>query len=162
MVIIVTGVTGAGKTTVGTALAAELGWRFVEGDQLHPPANVAKMRAGMALNDADRAPWLASLHAIIARAIDRREHLVVACSALRERYRETLRGDLRTVRFVLLEVPEEVATARAAGRTGHFAGPGLVPSQFAALENPSADALIVDARQHPNHIVTLIRDAFGV
>jgi gluconokinase len=162
MVIIVTGVTGAGKTTVGTALAAELGWRFVEGDQLHPPANVAKMRAGMALNDADRAPWLASLHAIITRAIDRREPLVVACSALRQRYRETLRGELRSVRFVLLKVSEEVATGRAAKRAGHFAGPGLVPSQFAALEDPSADVLIVDATQHPNHVVTLICDAFGV
>jgi gluconokinase len=162
MVIIVMGVTGSGKTTVGTALAAELGWRFVEGDQLHPPANVAKMRAGMALNDADRAPWLAAVHAIMARAIDRREHLVVACSALKERYRETLGGDLRPVRFVLLKVPEEVATARATGRRGHFAGPGLVPSQFAALEDPSADALIIDATQPPDRVVTIICDAFGL
>jgi gluconokinase len=162
MVIIVMGVTGSGKTTVGTALAAEVGWRFVEGDQLHPPANVAKMRAGMALNDADRVPWLAAVHAIMARAIDRREHLVVACSALKERYRETLRGDLRPVRFVLLKVPEEVATARAAGRRGHFAGPGLVPSQFAALEDPSSDALIVDATHSPDRLVTIICDAFGI
>jgi gluconokinase len=162
MVIIVMGVTGAGKTTVGTALAAELGWRFVEGDQLHPPANVAKMRAGIALADADRAPWLAAVHAIVTRAIDRREHVVVACSALKERYRESLRGSLHGVRFVLLRVSEEVAVARAAGRTGHFAGPGLVPSQFAALEAPSADTLTVDATPTPNRIVGIIRAAFGV
>jgi gluconokinase len=162
MVIIVMGVTGAGKTTIGMALAAELGWRFVEGDQLHPPANVAKMHSGSSLSDDDRAPWLAAVHAIAARAIDRRERLVVACSALKERYRETLRGNLHTVRFVLLRVPEEVAVARAAERTGHFAGPDLVPSQFAALEDPSADALTVDATLPPDRIVALIRDAFGV
>jgi gluconokinase len=162
MVIIVMGVTGAGKTTIGAALAAELGWRFVEGDQLHPPANVAKMQTGTPLTDADRAPWLAAVHAIVARAIDRREHLVVACSALKERYRVALRGDLRTVRFVLLRVPEDVAVARVAERKGHFAGPALVPSQFAALEDPSADALTVDATLSPDRIVHIIRDAFGV
>jgi gluconokinase len=162
MVVIVMGVTGAGKTTVGTALAAELMWRFVEGDLLHPPANVAKMRAGVALTDADRAPWLAAVHAIVSRATDRREHLVVACSALRERYREALRGNLRDVRFVLLKVPEDVAAARAAGRAGHFAGPELVPSQFAALEAPSTEALTVDATLPPDRIVAVIRAAFGL
>jgi gluconokinase len=162
MVIVVMGVTGAGKTTIGTALAAELGWRFVEGDQLHPPANVAKMHAGIPLSDADRAPWLAAVHAIIAHAIDRREHLVVACSALKEHYREALRGDLRNVRFALMNVPEAVAAARAAERKGHFAGPELVPSQFAALEEPSADALTVDATLPPARVVAIIRDAFGV
>jgi gluconokinase len=162
MVIIVMGVTAAGKTTVGTALAAKLGWRFVEGDQLHPPANVAKMHAGIALSDADRAPWLAGVHAIVSRAIERREHLVVACSALRERYREILRGSLPTVRFVLLKVPEEVAVARAAQRTGHFAGPELVPSQFAALEIPSTGALTIDATLPPDRVVAVVLDAFGL
>jgi gluconokinase len=162
MVIIVMGVTGAGKTTVGTALAAALGWRFVEGDQLHPPANVAKMHAGTPLSDADRAPWLAAVHAIVAHAIDRREHLVVACSALKERYRVALRGELWNVRFVLLKVPQDVAMARVAERKGHFAGPDLVPSQFAALEDPAVDALTVDGTLPPDRIVPVIRDAFGV
>lgn len=161
MVIIVMGVTGSGKTTIGTALAAELGWRFVEGDQLHPPSNVTKMHSGIPLTDADRAPWLAAVHAVVARATDRREHLVVACSALKERYREVLRGDLRTVRFVLLNLTEDVAVARVAERQGHFAGPELVPSQFAALENPTVDALTVDATLPPDRIVHIIRDAFG-
>ena len=87
---------------------------------------------------------------------------MVACSALKERYREALRGDLRNVRFALMKVPEAVAAARAAGRKGHFAGPELVPSQFAALEDPSADALTVDATLPPAQVVAIIRDAFGV
>src|SRR5690348_440910 len=92
VVVVVMGVSGAGKTTVGTALAAALGWRLVEGDDLHPAANKDKMRAGVPLSESDRTPWLATLHAVIVQAIDRREHLVMACSALRDRYREVLRG----------------------------------------------------------------------
>jgi gluconokinase len=162
LTVVVMGVSGCGKSTVGQRLAQTIGATFLDADDFHPPANVAKMQTGTPLSDADRAPWLAAVHAIVARAIDRREHLVVACSALKERYREVLRGNLRTVRFVLLNVPEDVAVARAAGRQGHFAGPELVPSQFAALENPSADALTVDATLPPDRIVHVIRAAFGV
>src|SRR6185295_19670532 len=97
------GVAGAGKTTIGQRLAAELGWRFVEGDALHTPAAVEQMRAGTPLTDADRESWLNALHAIVAAAADRRQPLILSCSALKARYRQTLRGDLRGVRFVYLE-----------------------------------------------------------
>jgi len=155
------GVSGAGKTTAGTALASALGWRFVEGDELHPAANKDKMRAGIPLSENDRTPWLAALHAVIVQAIDRREHLVVACSALKERYRAVLRGDCRGVRFVYLKVAQGVAVERSAVRVGHFAGPALVPSQFATLEEPE-DALTIDATLPPDQIVAAIRREFGI
>jgi len=155
------GVSGAGKTTAGTALASALGWRFVEGDELHPAANKDKMRAGIPLSENDRTPWLAALHAVIVQAIDRREHLVVASSALKERYRAVLRGNCRGVRFVYLKVAQGVAVERSAVRVGHFAGPALVPSQFATLEEPE-DALTIDATLPPDQIVAAIRREFGI
>jgi gluconokinase len=161
MVVVVMGVSGAGKTTVGTALAVSLGWRFVEGDQLHPVANTEKMRAGVPLTESDRVPWLAAVHAVLERAVERRESIVIACSALKERYREVLRGDCRGVRFVYLKVLQPLAEARSATRAGHFAGPALVPSQFATLEEP-AGALTVDGSLPPEAIVAAIRDAFGI
>src|SRR5512146_128367 len=98
MVIIVMGAAGAGKTTIGRAFAAELGWPFVEGDEFHPAGNVRKMHAGVPLTDADRAPWLRRLAEVIARAVERRESIVLACSALRQSYRDVLRNDHRAVR----------------------------------------------------------------
>ena len=163
MIIVVMGVTGAGKTTVGSALAAALDWRFVDGDTLHPAANVERMRAGISLTDADREPWLAALHALIVQAAGRRDSLVLACSALKERYRVALAGDGRGIRFVYLKLPERVAAARAAHRPGHFASPAIVPGQFAALEEPSAaDALIVDATAPPERLVAEIRAELGL
>jgi gluconokinase len=161
VVVIVMGVSGAGKTTVGTALASALDWRFVEGDQLHPAANKAKMHAGVPLTEADRAPWLAALHAMIVHAVDRRENLVMACSALTDRYRGVLRGDCRGIRFVYLKVGQGVAAARSAARAGHFAGPALVPSQFATLEEPD-DALTIDATLAPDRIVAAVRRDLGL
>ncbi len=155
------GVAGSGKTLIGRALAAELGWRFVDGDDLHSEANVAKMRAGIPLDDNDRAAWLQALHGIIARALDRREHLVVACSALKERYRQTLRGGLRQVRFVHLAADEQTLRKRLESRRGHFAGPQLLRSQLADLE-PPADALTVDATAAPEEILWAIRREFGL
>ena len=119
------------------------------------------MHAGVPLTDNDRAPWLASLHRIIARAVGRREHLVVACSALREQYRRVLRDDLRPVRFVYLRATEQALGRRLAERVGHFAGPALLNSQLATLEEP-ADALAVDAEQPPTKIVDAIRYEFGL
>ena len=155
------GVSGAGKTTVGTRLASAPGWRFVEGDELHSAAHKEKMRAGVPLTESDRAPWLTALHAVIERARERREHLVIACSALKERYRTALRGDGRGVRFVYLQVPQTVAVARSAARAGHFAGPALVPSQFATLEEPG-EALTIDATLPPEQIVSVIRRELGI
>lgn len=161
MVIVVMGVTGAGKTTVGSTLAGTLGWRFVDADDLHPAANIAKMAAGVPLTDADRAPWLSALAALIERAIDRREHLVIACSALKERYRAALRAHCRSVRFVYLQVAPEVASSRAGHRGGHFAGASLVATQFETLE-PPADALVLDGTIEPEHLVAAIRTEFGI
>ena len=157
------GAAGAGKTTIGARLAADLTWPFVDGDDRHPPRNVAKMHAGIALTDADRAPWLASLHATVARATDRRENLVLACSALTRSYREVLRGDSRSVRFVYLKTSEGELSRRLSDRTGHFVGPALLASQLATLEEPSSqEALTLDAGWTPDRIVRAIRREFGV
>jgi gluconokinase len=161
VVVILMGAAGAGKTTVGRALAEQLGCRFVEGDDYHSPAAIAKMHAGVALSEADRLPWLASLHTVIVSALDRRETLVVACSALKERYRDLLRGDLRTVRFVYLEAGADTLAQRLAERHGHFAGPALLASQLADLE-PPRDALTIDATQSPAAIVAVVRHEFGL
>jgi gluconokinase len=163
MVIVVMGVTGAGKTTVGSSLAAASGWRFVDADTLHPAANVEKMRAGVPLTEADRAPWLAAVHAVVARAIERREPLVVACSALARRYRIAIAADLRGVRFVYLRVPETIAASRTAQRRGHFAPAAIVAAQFTTLEEPTpADALVVDGTQPPEQIVAAVQTDFGL
>jgi gluconokinase len=161
VVVVLIGAAGAGKTTVGRALAEAVGWRFVDGDDYHSPASIARMRAGVALTDADRAPWLASLHRVIATALDRRERIVVACSALREEYRRTLRGGLPGVRFVHLAADEVTLRQRLEHRPGHFAGAALVASQVATLE-PAADALVVDATGPPPAIVDRIRYEFGL
>jgi carbohydrate kinase (thermoresistant glucokinase family) len=161
VVVVLIGAAGAGKTTVGTALAAALGWRFVDGDDYHASSSIAKMRSGVPLSDGDRGPWLASLHRVIAAALDRREHLVVACSALRDRYRRTLEGDLHPVRFVYLEADEPTLRRRLAERSSHFAGPALLASQLATLEKPG-DALTIDATRPPDQIAAAIVYEFGL
>jgi carbohydrate kinase (thermoresistant glucokinase family) len=161
VVVIVMGAAGAGKTTVGQALAGTLRWRFVEGDDYHSVEAVAKMRGGQALTDADRRPWLAALHAVVEAAIVRREPLVVTCSALHERYREVLRGTLRGVRFVYLKADAPTLRGRLTTRTGHFAGPALVASQLAALEEPR-DALTIDATRPVDEIVDAVRYELGL
>ena len=143
MRVVVMGVAGSGKSAVGVALADALGARFVDADGLHPEANVAKMSAGVPLTDDDRWPWLERVSDVLASG----DPVVVACSALRRRYRDALRA-AGGVRFVLLDVDQATATERAARRAGHFMGPGMVASQFAALERPAADeddVIVVDA-----------------
>jgi gluconokinase len=161
VVVILMGAAGSGKTVVGRALAAELGWGVADADDFHSPANVERMRRGVGLTDAERGPWLAALHAAIARAADRREHLAVACSALKERYRQTLRGDVRGVRFVHLEADEATLRRRLQDRPHHFAGPTLLASQLRDLE-PPCDALTVDATWPVDRIVAAIRREFGL
>lgn len=161
--IVVMGVAGAGKTTVGRALAAALGRAFHDADDFHPPANVERMRRGIPLTDADRAPWLAALRELIAASRARGEAMVLACSALRAAYRVALvppGAPADAVHFVHLEVPPALAERRLAERPGHFMPPSLVTSQFATLEPPD-DALRVDAAREVEKLVREIRGALG-
>lgn len=133
MRVIVMGVSGCGKTTFGVALAERLGIPFIEGDRLHPPANIAKMSAGTPLEDADRWPWLAAVGAALAAE----ESAVASCSALKRVYRERLRDAAgRGLRFVWLDLPLAALRERMATRTGHFMPSGLLDSQIATLESP--------------------------
>jgi gluconokinase len=141
--VVVMGVSGCGKTSVGRALAQRLGARFIDGDDFHPPANVEKMRAGVPLDDVDRAPWLARLNAVLRHATARDEPVVLACSALRQRYRDALADRLPGVRFVHLSGSPELIAARLAQRRHRYMPASLLASQFAALEPPS-DAVVVD------------------
>jgi carbohydrate kinase (thermoresistant glucokinase family) len=132
--LVVMGVAGCGKTTVAERLAAELGWAFAEGDAYHPPANVAKMSAGLPLDDDDRGPWLEALAGWIAAREAKGRSSIVACSALRRAYRDILRGGAPLVRFVHLHGDFDLLAARIGAREGHFFPPELLASQFEALE----------------------------
>lgn len=160
-VIVVMGTAGAGKTTVGKRLAAVLGWDFLDGDDLHPPANVAKMRRGEPLTDADRAPWLERLRERIARYLAEDQGAAIACSALRHGYRERLRVDPERVRFVYLKGAYPLLRRRLRSRTGHFVKPSMLASQIATLEEPR-HALVIDAALPVDAIVARIRAALGV
>jgi gluconokinase len=163
MVIVVMGPAGSGKSTVGSALAADLGWPFIEGDDHHPAENVHLMQAGQALADEHRMPWLRDLHEIIGRVMNRREHAVIACSALKAGYRDLLRGDLRPVRFIYLQAGRALLSARLDRRVHHFAGPALLDSQLADLELPDSDsAITMDAARQPAILVAMIRRELGV
>lgn len=158
------GVAGAGKTTVGRALAASLGWDFHDADDFHSAANVAKMRAGTPLTDADRAPWLDALRALLARHLDARTPMVLACSALRAAYRRALRPDDASegsMAFVQLDVSPLVAERRLAARRGHYMPATLVASQFATLEEPG-DALRLDGARPVPELVSQIVDRLAL
>jgi gluconokinase len=161
MVIIVMGVTGAGKTTVGERLAAELGWRFHDADDFHPEANKAKMHAGIPLTDEDRWPWLRALRAVIEQALADGAGAVVTCSALKRAYRDVLSGGLAGVRYVHLTGDPRVLEARLAGRRGHFMNPALLESQIATLETPEG-ALEVDVALTPAEQVAAIRAGLDI
>ena len=150
------GVAASGKTTVGRPLAAALGWRFLDADDFHSARSRAKMRAGQPLTDRDRLPWLERLHAILAEAVAAQRPVVLACSALTERYRRTLIGRLRRVRLVYLRITPRVARRRIAART-HFFNPGLLTNQFEILEEP-ADAIAVDASRSLRDLVAEISE----
>src|SRR5579875_39498 len=146
MILIVMGVSGAGKSTVAQALVRATGWQFAEGDDYHSEANRRKMHSGIPLNDEDRAPWLAALHEVLLRWAERGEDGIMTCSALKQAYRDVLFKGLPkdSYRFVLLDVPRDELQKRLEHRAGHFMSPSLLDSQLATLETPQ-DALRIHA-----------------
>ena len=162
MIVVLMGVSGSGKSTVGKVLAERLGWEFIEADDYHPTANVEKMRRGVPLTDADRGPWLDVLRRKVDETCDRGQNAVLACSALKHAYQEYLaRDEPECVRYVYLHGSEELIRQRLAKRKGHFMNPALLHSQFETLE-PPADALRVDVTPPPEEIADEIRRRLGL
>jgi gluconokinase len=159
MIVIVMGTTGSGKTTIGSLLAKRMGWKFVDADDFHPPSNVEKMKQGIPLTDADRQPWLKALHDKIVEWTAEKRSVVLACSALKQSYRDELRAS-SDVKFVYLKGSYQLFRERVLARKGHFAKQDLLASQFATLEEPT-DAIIVDATPSPEQIVSDVRRKLG-
>jgi gluconokinase len=154
MVLVIMGPTGSGKTTIGELLAQRLGWKFADADDYHSAQNKEKIHNGIALTDADRAPWLAALRNQIARWIANSENALLACSALKQTYRDQL-GKPPNVRFVYLKGSYDLIYKRLLARKGHFADEHILASQFATLEEP-VDAVTVDISGTPEQIVAEI------
>ena len=164
VVLVLMGVSGCGKTTIGELLAERLHLPYEEGDALHPPANVAKMAAGHPLDDADRAPWLAKVADWVDARLDAGESGVITCSALKRSYRALIARRGAGVEFVYLHGSRELIASRLAGRHGHFMPPTLLDSQFATLEEPGADepAIRVEIGEPPAAIAADIVEALGL
>jgi gluconokinase len=161
MVIVLFGVTGTGKTRVGRALAEALGWLFVDGDDFHEEANLAKLNRGIPLDDEDRGPWLTSLRGLIQDSLVEGRNTVLACSALKRAYRRYLRLGTE-VKFVYLRTDIRVLEHRLAQRQGHFMNPALLRSQLETLEEPLDETVTIDTSRSPVQIVSLIREALGL
>lgn len=159
MIVILMGVTASGKSTIAAELVRLTGWQSAEADDYHSAANKAKMHAGQPLNDADRAPWLASLHGVIVDWVNKGQNGIMTCSALKEAYRDVLTNGLPegTCRFVLLEAPFGVLEERIRHRPGHFMNPDLLQSQIDTLEQPK-DAIHVKATGPPAEVAQNILD----
>jgi len=160
MIVVLMGVTGSGKTTVGRMLAAELGWNYYDADDFHSPANIEKMKRGIPLDDADRKPWLEALRDLIRNRLERSENCVLACSALKKGYRDYLLIDER-VRLIYLRGSYELIKKRLSERRGHYMNPQLLDSQFETLEEPEGH-LTIDASLPADEIVKSIRDQLGL
>ena len=161
MVVVLMGVTGSGKTTVGERLASELGWTFADADDFHPAANKAKMHAGIPLTDEDRWPWLQALRRVVEQALESHRGEIIACSALKTAYRDALAGGLPDVRFALLDGDPDVLRARLARRQHEFMNPALLESQIETLERPP-DAIVIDIELPVDEQVRRLRSALGV
>jgi len=160
MVLLIMGVAGSGKTTVAKLLADRLGWLFLEADDFHSPANKQKMHAGIPLTDADRIPWLESIHEELLRQHQQRNNMVLACSALKENYRQLLAANI-PLKVIYLKGSYELIRARLHARHGHFAGEAILADQFANLEEP-LDAITVSVDAPPELIVNEIVAALGL
>ena len=160
MIIVLMGVTGSGKTTVGRLLADELGWPFDDADDFHQAGNIEKMKRGIPLDDADRKPWLESLHDLIRKRLERGENGVLACSALKQSYRDYLLID-ETVHLIYLRGDYELIKGRLSDRSGHYMNPQLLDSQFETLEEPEGHPGI-DVSSPPAEIVKTIREYLGL
>ncbi|HXT61667.1 MAG TPA: gluconokinase [Pyrinomonadaceae bacterium] len=160
MIVVLMGVTGSGKTTVGKALAEALGWKYLDADEFHSATNVAKMRAGVPLNDADRKPWLASLASAIDNHLRAGNSAVLACSALKQTYRDVL-SISDEVRWVYLNGDRETIAERLLERRDHYMNPELLDSQFETLEEPK-DALEIDVTMSVDDVVRRIRSGLGI
>jgi len=156
--IVVMGVSGSGKSTVGRLLAQTLRMPFQDGDELHPPDNIARMAAGVPLTDADRQDWLAAIGKRLAAAGGRRDGVIVACSALKRAYRDQLRAAAPDLRLVYLQGPAPLLAERLAARRDHYMPASMLPSQLAALESPGSDegAIAIDVAQPPEAIVEAV------
>ena len=161
MIVILMGVSGSGKTTIGLRLAGELQWRFVDADDLHSPENIRKMASGQPLSDGERKPWLALLRHEVEESSARNENVIIACSALKDVYRKLLVVDPAVVRVVYLKGSIDLIRERLLGRSGHFMKDDLLVSQFATLEEPT-DALVIDIDDRPGKVVDKVRAALGV
>ncbi len=161
MVIILMGVAGSGKTTIGLLLAQELQWDFYDADDFHPPGNINKIRRGLALNDDDRLPWLLELQKVIGTWLSGGKNVILACSALKAKYRRMLIRDPMNMRLVYLRGDVGLLKHRVRERKDHFLSNELLPSQFKALEEPT-DALTVDVDRSPEEIVKQITDTWKI
>jgi len=162
MIAVLMGVAGSGKSTIGQVLARRLGWRFYEGDDFHPERNRAKMRAGEPLTDEDRRPWLDALASLISRCLRNHENAVLACSALKQAYRDRLGIGSEGVRLVYLRGSSELIAQRLAARHGHFFDPALLQSQLDTLEEPSGGAIIADIAGTSDQVASAIIKALRI
>ena len=152
------GVAGSGKTTIGKVLAARLGWDFYDADDFHPAENISKMASGIPLSDDDRSPWLDKLHTLISSCLKENQPGVLACSALKEHYRQILLTGNSDVRIVFLKADRDLIKKRMVTRSGHYMKPGMLESQFEALDEP-VNGLVIDASLPVDEIVSQILDS---